>query len=227
MSGTFFRNVFRYYERRQQLSGLLAHALQCELTAAEAIYWSYSQRERTTWAELIRARRAFGDDPARGTEPDLITLTPEVLVWIEAKLGGPNRTVPSNPGRRDGYLTGGNGWFDQVCRGDHETIAITEKLYELLRMWLLGSWLAQQMGRRFVLVNLVPEAREKDIEARLARHLVSEPRRRFLRWTWEAIYRHTRERCKAEPDRERLLDYFHGKTLGYDREGRLQKVFSV
>jgi hypothetical protein len=220
-------NVFRYYERTHQLSGLLAGALGCEVGAPEVIYWSYSQQERTTWTELIRARKAFGEDPDRGTEPDLIVLTPEALVWIEAKLGAPNRTVPSNPGRREGYLTGGNGWFAQVCRGDYETIAITEKLYELLRMWLLGTWLARELGPLFVLINLVPEARETDIEARLIPHLVSEPRRRFLRWTWEAIYRHTRDRCAARPDRERLLDYFQGKTLGYDHDGRLQKAFAA
>jgi len=164
--------------------------------------------------------------PTKGSEPDIIIKSDKALFVIEAKLNASNKTVPhsKNPLVKEKYVAGGYGWYADVFKSDFETVAIGEQKYELLRFWLLGSWMAQNQNLRFFLFNLVPEAKEKDVETQFKRCIRENANRFFLRSTWEDIYRLIQETDNRK--KRLMLDYFEDKTVGYNREGNLQRAFS-
>ena len=190
------------------------------------IYWSYNQRESSDWSLLNRARKEFGERISRGSEPDIIITTDNALFFIEAKLTAGNKTTPSNPTYSKKYETGGDNWFSIVFESDYKTVALTEKKYELMRFWLLGTWIAKQMGVDFYLINLVFARREVDIESVFGNQIKENQRRRFLRVTWESIYEYV-STCDPSKDKEIMVRYFRNKTMGYDSSGKLQRAFSV
>ncbi|MHA2022224.1 MAG: hypothetical protein ACTSWQ_01020, partial [Candidatus Thorarchaeota archaeon] len=157
-------NVFRFLERNNLIEGFLGSITDRSLKSSEVLYWSYSQKENTGWSLLDRAKREFGERIERGSEPDIIIKTDNALFFIEAKLTSGNVAVPSNKTYSKKYMSGGNNWFSEVFSSDYKTVAIDEKKYELLRFWLLGTWMAKQQDLDFYLVNLVLSKRDTDIE---------------------------------------------------------------
>ncbi|GAH19011.1 unnamed protein product, partial [marine sediment metagenome] len=107
------------------------------------------------------------------------------------------------------------------------TIAIDQKKYELLRFWLLGSWIANQRDLDFYLVNLTLDQRETDIERVFKGYICETQRMKFIRITWEDIYRQLLINLPQGTDADTMLRYFQNKTIGYDPTGRLQKAFSI
>jgi len=217
-------NVFGFLERNNLLEGYLSLITGLYLKSSEVIYWSYSQKEDKVLSELNEARREFGEVIRRGSEPDIIIRTDKALFFIEAKLTAGNKTSPSNKNSSKKYESGGHNWFSRVFKSDYKTIAIIEKKYELLRFWLLGTWMANQQDLDFYLINLVLAEREKDIEHIFKRYIRETKRRRFLRITWEDIY-HYISNINSLIDKDIILHYFKNKTIGYDREGKLQRAF--
>jgi hypothetical protein len=220
-------NVFRFLERSKLLSEFLSKLCNAPVANPEVIYWSYSQSQQSVWDELEKARAEFGEIPQRGSEPDLIVKSDDALFFIEAKLTATNETTPSNPKELKRYLTGGNNWYDVVFRSGYQTIAIKEKKYELLRFWLLGTWIATQQDLDFYLVNLVLSERERDIEAIFKKHIHENQRRNFVRIAWEDIYQHVSSSVLSGRDKNMIIRYFKNKTIGYDGKGKLQRAFSI
>jgi len=220
-------NVFRFLEKSKFLSEFLEKLCNSSVTNPETIYWSYSQSQQNVWNELEKARAEFGESPQRSSEPDLVVKSDEALFFIEAKLTATNETTPTKPRELKKYETGGNNWFSKVFRSDYKTVAIVEKKYELLRFWLLGTWIAKQQDLDFYLVNLVLSEREKDIEVIFKRHLYENQRRKFIRITWEDIYQQILNSGFSGIDEDTMTKYFKNKTIGYDGNGRLQKAFSI
>lgn len=206
-------NVFRYLEKTEQLTGLLSHIGQTPFHSSELIYWSYSAKAGGAWPELNSARRAFGESPERGSEPDLIAFTDKALFFIEAKLTATNDTQSRHNGQN--YLDGGDGWYKQAFRSDFDMVAVRVRKYELLRFWLLGSWLAKEMKKDFYLINIVPAEREQNIEARFLPHVIIGDRRHFMRFTWENLYGYITAHAPPSQDKETLVAYFKNKTIGY------------
>jgi len=219
-------NVFRFLERNHLIESFLSSITGLYLKSSEVIYWSYSQKEDNVLPELNEARREFGEVIRRGSEPDIIIKTDKVLFFIEAKLTAGNETIPSNKNNSKKYKSGGHNWFSKVFKSDYKTIAITEKKYELLRFWLLGTWMAKQHGLNFYLINLVLSEREKDIENIFKGYIRESERRKFLRIAWEDIYRYI-SNTNSSKDKDIILNYFRNKTIGYDGEGKLQRAFSI
>jgi len=217
-------NVFGFLERNNLLEGYLSLITGLYLKSSEVIYWSYSQKEDKVLSELNEARREFGEVIRRGSEPDIIIRTDKALFFIEAKLTAGNKTSPSNKNSSKKYESGGHNWFSRVFKSDYKTIAIIEKKYELLRFWLLGTWMANQQDLDFYLINLVLAEREKDIEHIFKRYIRETERRKFLRITWEDID-HYISNINSLIDKDIILHYFRNKTIGYDRRGKLQRAF--
>jgi hypothetical protein len=142
-------------------------------------------------------------------------------------LAAGNETIPSNMSTSKRYEIGGDNWFSKVFKSDYNTVAIVEKKYELLRFWLLGTWIAKQKDLDFYLINLVLSEREKDIEAIFKRHLHENQRRRFIRITWEDIYHQILKSGLLGIDKDIMIKYFRNKTIGYDGNRRLQRAFSI
>jgi len=220
-------NVFRFLERNDLVESTLSSIIGFPLKSSELIYWSYSQRENSGWSKLNKARGEFGEEIKRSSEPDIIVKTDNSLLFIEAKLIAGNETVPSDISNSKKYETGGDNWFSKVFKSDYKTVAIIEKKYELLRFWLLGTWMVKQLNLDFYLINLVLSEREKDIEAIFERHLFKNQRMRFIRITWEGIYQQILHRDLPSIDKDSMLKYFRNKSIGYDGNGNLQRAFSI
>jgi hypothetical protein len=220
-------NVFRYLEDTNQVAKLLSRVTQTEQHLIELVYWSYSQKAHRAWPELNNARKEFGENLERSSEPDLIAITDTALFFIEAKLTATNNTSPSGSYNRTNYLAGGNKWHKKAFVSDFDTVAIKAKKYELFRFWLLGSWLANKMKLDFYLLNLVLTERETDIEKRINPHIRTGTNRQFKRVTWEEIYNFIAEYAPEDHNKSVILEYFRNKTIGYNRFGELMKAFMV
>lgn len=219
-------NVFRFLERNNLIEGFQSLIIGTALKSPDVIYWSYSQKENTSWSELNKARKEFGEEIKRSSEPDIIIKTDNALFFIEAKLTAGNETVPSNRNNSKKYEIGGDNWFSEVFKSDYKTIAIFEKKYELLRFWLLGTWIAKLHNLDFYLINLVLSEQEVDIETIFKRHIKENQRRKFLRVTWESTYQYISNRSLSK-DKDTMIRFFRNKTIGYDGNGRLQRAFSI
>jgi len=220
-------NVFRFLERNNLVGPILGSIINSTLKTPEIIYWSYCQKENTGWSELNKAREEFGEEIKRSSEPDIIVKTDNALLFIEAKLTAGNETSPSDMSNSKKYETGGDNWFSKVFKSDYKTVAIVEKKYELLRFWLLGTWMANQRDLEFYLVNLVLSEREKEIESIFKRHIKEGQTRRFIRITWEGIYHQILNSNLSGVDKDTITKYFKNKTIGYDGNGKLQRAFSI
>jgi len=220
-------NVFRYLERNNLLDGLLTSISGSEQLSANLILWSYCNQEQNNWTPLNKARIEFGETVSRGSEPDIIITTNSTLFFIEAKVLATNETTPSDPNNPKKYISGGDGWYSKVFSSNYNTVAVSDKRYELLRFWLLGSWLANELKLKFHLVNLVLADRELTIEKDFGRHIIQNDNNRFSRFTWESIYEFIANPNRTNSETQRVLNYFKNKTAGYDINGVLQKVFSI
>ena len=220
-------NVFRFLERNDLVGITLSPIVGVTLESSEVIYWSYSPRENSSWSELNEARKEFGEEIKRSSEPDIIIKTNNALLFIEAKLTSGSETVPSDTSDSKRYEIGGNNWFSKVFKSSYRTVAVTDKKYELLRFWLLGTWMAKQQDLNFYLVNLVLSVRDKSIETIFKRHICENQRMKFARITWEDIYQQILNSDLLGRDKDKMIKYFRNKTLGYDSNGKLQKAFLV
>jgi hypothetical protein len=222
-------NVFRFLEKENLLQDVLSKLTGCSAENPEAIYWSYSQSEETAWSELRQTRQEFEVNPERGSEPDLIVRAKNALFFIEAKLTATNNTIPTSndPMVQEKYTKGGSGWYGNVFKSDFKTVAVADRKYELLRFWLLGSWIAHLLNLDFFLINLVLSRKEENIERVFGKHIKQSPNRVFVRETWEKIYNSIIDSEKEKTRKGKILEYFRNKTIGYDGNGLLQKAFSI
>ena len=224
-------NVFRFLEKNNLIEGLLTNITGASQTQGQITYWSYSQQQRVGDCRnlLSEARAEFGEEEGRGSEPGLIIKTDKTLFFIEAKFASGNDTpsdkkqIEKKINNPKNYKTGGDNWFGNVFKSTYKEI-ISEQKYELLRFWLLGTWIAQKLGLRFYLVNLTLADKEKDIEEKFKKHIKEDENKRFLRLTWEGVYEYASTVADSS-DKQTMLDYLKNKCVYKNRT--LQKVFSV
>ena len=222
-------NVFRYLEKKDLLKPFLDSISSSGNEDARLIYWSFDQDSSGPYAPLVEAREEFGEKSNQGSEPDLIIEAKGNIYFIETKLDSGNKGGPGKSTNKKKYETGGNNWFGEVFKSgaDFDKVAVTERFYELMRLWLLGTWIANEyLHRNFFLINLVMSRKERDIEDLFGRHVHYNETRAFKRLSWEQIYSLI-ERQAPLDGRKEIVEYFHGKTLGYNSSGDLQRAFAV
>lgn len=220
-------NIFRYLEKNNLLPTFLQDVVGIDEVSPEIIYWSYSQSENKLWSLLKKGREEFELRPDKGSEPDLFILGEKSLIIIEAKFGASNKTTPSKLYVEDKYVSGGQSWWNEVFHSDFTTLAVQNKRYELARFWLIGSWMAKQYGLDFYLINLTLSKQESNIEQSFKEHIIEDNSKNFKRITWEEIYNFIIDTPTTELEKEKMLDYYENKSIGYDREGNLLKAFSI
>lgn len=220
-------NVIRYLKRNDLINPFLSKLESSDIKDSELILWSYSEKENGHYSLLNRARVEFGETISRGSEPDIIVQTNKTLFFIEAKVLALNETKPSNLNSTKKYLTGGNEWYQKVFRQDYHTVAIAQEKYELLRFWLLGTWMATQIGLNFSLISLVLDKREQDIETSFNKLIVSDNINRFFRISWEDIYKFIVDNKISSEDFITIINYYQNKCLGYNENQNLIKAFST
>jgi hypothetical protein len=153
---------------------------------------------------------AFDLPLGRGSEPDLVIETEVAHIWVEAKFGSTNSTTPSDvEGAAARYTTGGGDWYTTTVSSPFKTIAVQHRRYELLRLWLLGSWAAAQHDKRFELVNLVRQGLEEDIPSFAAEHFKLTPSCRVHRVTWESLHAFISGAAGRTADDDTLLEYMN------------------
>ncbi len=219
-------NVFRFLEQSDLLGGWLESIVDTPVRNPRIKYWSYCPEAKGTWPSLDAARRAFGEIPKRDSEPDLIVETDDAIFWIEAKFLSGNETRPSNPNDSKQYITGCERWFDRVFQSPFGVVAVDKQFYELARFWLLGSWGTAQAGKRFYLVNLVRDQKERNVEREFGGHINVQSDRQFKRAAWEDLYRFV-QGCDPGTGCVRVLEYMEGKSAGYSTLRRLVPAFSI
>ena len=220
-------NVFRFLEKNKLIEKVMEEILGVTMKSPEIIYWSYSQKDKTSWLDLNKARKHFGEQIDRGSEPDIIIKTDNALFFIEAKLTASNETVPTNLDDAKKYEEKNKEFFSQYFKSDFNAIAVQEKKYELLRFWLLGNWIAEENNLDFYLINLVLKEKEQNIENTFGQLIKQDQNKRFVRITWEDIYSQVLKHGKYLNDSNKIIEYFENKTIGYDGFGKLQKAFTV
>lgn len=224
-------NVFRFLERTKLLSGFLEGLHNSSVKNPEVIYWSYSQSQQTVWNELKRARKEFKESSQRSSEPDLVIKSDDALFFIEAKLTAPNKidfnrnhTAEDKAERVRRYSKG-----DYFLKQPVEYI-IDAGYYQLMRFWLIGSWIANNENLDFCLLNLVrknEKKEERNIGSEFGKCIKQNENRKFMRVTWEDIYEYISATDVLDKDKNKVLGYFRNKTIGYGRNGELQKAFSI
>lgn len=219
-------NVMRFLDRQNLLPDFLSQLSSKEIKKTELILWSYSPDERSNWSLLNKARLEFGETVARGSEPDIVILTDKVLYFLEAKLTAKNETKPSNLINRKKYETGGNNLYRQIFISDYDTIAVKDERYELMRYWILGSWMAKQLDIDFEFYSLVMQSREQQLESEFDEHINETDKRKFSRMTWEQIYQFIKS-TRDTKEKQIMVEYFCNKTIGYSSDYKLLKAFNI
>lgn len=225
-------NVFRYLDKKDLLSNILSQISNNNHKIIDIIYWSYSVKENKLWPSLKDARSEFGELINKGSEPDIIIVTDKTLFFIEAKFfssnntSGSGKTLKNRINNPKKYVSGGNKQFDKIFIKDYKTIVLDKK-YELMRFWILGSWIAENLNLNFELINLVLEKRESNIETDFGKHLRLNPNNNFSRYTWESIYSLIMSHNNHDSDSSLILDYYKYKAAGYNNKGQLKKAFSI
>lgn len=225
-------NVFRFLEKNQLLSAFLKNISNNDHKIIDIIYWSYSKNENTLWSLLKNARLEFGESCDKGSEPDIIILTDTTLFFIEAKFfssnitSGTKETLKNRINNSKKYETGGDKHFAKIFQKDYKSIVLDQK-YELMRFWILGTWIAKKLNVKFQLVNIVMKNRKLNIEPDFGKHIVADSNNTFSRYTWETIYTTIKGNNCQDKDSLSILDYFKYKSAGYNNKGLLKKAFNI
>ena len=127
--------------------------------------------------ELIEV---LGEHPNSLTEPDVVILSGDLLVFVEIKYRSLNSCRPEYR-HFDRYLSVGRNLF--AMDPDHVK---DEGYEELVRNWVVGSTLARSMGKRFLLMNLTGDAC-RGSAAHFAESLEQTPEQIFRHVTWRAL----------------------------------------
>ena len=220
-------NIFRYMEKNQLLNCYVSKLTGTSAKNLKLFYWGIDD-SGNCWTPLTKARDAFEphNREKHKTEPDLVLKTKDSLLFFESKLGSGNDSSDVSDKTYRRYMNAEGDWSKTVFKPSLDRDSF-KKNYQLMRHWLLGSWIAEKCldVSRFYLVNLVAERRERNIVDSFREYSIDGGKRFFERSTWEDIYRLL---SKKNGD-EKVLRYMEGKTLGYSGkyEQRLQYAFNL
>ena len=217
-------NVFRYLENNNLLETTLTQITGSPQKTAKPYYWGI--RPKGGVYKLLEEARETFEQVSSGhrSEPDLIIETEESLFVVEAKILASNNPPPSDPDVvRNKYESNSERWFSKVFRDDFNKIALEKRFYQLMRHWLLGSWMANEINHKFYLINLVLESKEVNIESQFGSLIIESEKmkfKKFKRFTWESIYQIVKKSDSI--NKSSILNYFEGKTIGYTENKKLQ-----
>lgn len=223
-------NVFRHIEKHRYMQSFIKETLEFDIINPELVMWSFSEREkencRGVLKELADARQHFGEEENRSTEPDIIIKGENAIIFIEAKFSSGNNTSGNDKKKWDRINNPKKynlDWFKSVFRENYQTLINSGK-YELMRLWLLGTWIANQKKIDFYLVNLTREKHEHTIEKNFKPLIIESKYNTFKRITWESIYDFLLAQ-NSEKDKA-ILDYFENKSCGFNSSRKKQKAFN-
>ncbi len=223
-------NIFRHLENRDYLKLYIKKTLGIDIKSPELILWSFSEKESThskgVLNELSQARKHFGEDENRSTEPDIIIKGENAIIFIEAKFTSGNNTSGNEIKKSFRIINSKKynaEWFKSVFKLSYESLIRSGK-YELMRLWLLGTWIAHENQVKFYLINLTREKFEQAIEPEFKQLIIENKSNTFKRLTWESIYDFILSQ-NNDIDKD-ILEYFENKTCGFNGSRKKQKAFN-
>ncbi len=219
-------NVFRWLETSGALGELLERWTGRPAIPNEVVYWGYAPERDGTWAPLLRARTAFEEDEHEATEPAVVIVTDDTVFVLDPRLAGAAST-PRVPTGWERYEQGAKGWPAAVFSGHVRPFASDKGRFELLRLWLLGTHMAEQVGKAFELLHLVPAWSAAPMLADLASHLVQDGRRKARRVSWEDVHAFVSADHPTARDAEAVVTYLEEKSAGYGPDGVLRRAFAL
>lgn len=219
-------NVFRWFEVSGVLPGLLEHTLGRGVATAHVTYWGYSPEREGVYMPLVRARNAFQEEDADATEPIVLIDTDDALILVDPRISLSTET-PQTPVGWERYEEGGKGWSTRVFAGAIREVAHDKGSFELLKLWLLGSYMAELTGKAFVLLHMTPGWSGAPLLAKLQPQFVSEPMREARSLTWEDVHAYVAAEYPGVRGAQAVLTYFREKSAGYGADGRLRRAFAV
>ena len=148
-------NVFRWLEVSGVLPGLLEHVLGRGVATARVTYWGYSPERESTYMPLVRARNAFEEEDADATEPAVLIDTDDMLILVDPRMSLGTDTSQA-PFGWERYERGGKNWSSRVFAGSVREVSASRNSFELLKLWLLGTYMAELAGKAFVLAARDP-----------------------------------------------------------------------
>jgi hypothetical protein len=214
-------NVFYYMQKTGLLKSLINSIHQSEQEDLDVYYWTYNPLSKQIYADLSTCA------PNLHLQSDLIIRTESALYLIDAKFTASHNTIPENPNVGEGYTRWKSGWYQSVFTEDFHTVAIAHQKYELLRLWLMGSKLAEITDRSFYLITVGRQAQHQNIGKEFSPLVVQTPNRKFIPITWEDCYSFSCRFGPPVPDTYKLLAYLENKTTGYNPQGKLVKAFQL
>ena len=217
-------NVFRWLETSGALSGLLEHWTGERVVNPSLVYWSHSRIREGVHFPLYQARNAYREEEGQETEPAVLVETEDLLLLLDPHLGSA-KPAGRSPLGWEPYDVGAGGWASSVLTGSTEGFAGERGQFELLRLWLLGTWMAQQEAKRFLLLYLAPGwSRGLPYQAASTGFRES-AERGALRVSWEEIHEYVSAECPQNPGAAALLGYLEEKGAGYGEDGLLRRAF--
>jgi hypothetical protein len=217
-------NVFRYLQKHHHVYRFVKAFTGLSAYDPELIFWSYSPLAAGKWEPLLRASQAFGERKGYGSEPDMIINSEDMIIFIEAKFTSGNETVGNSEAALIRYSESENRWYEKVFAADIWNVAVESKKYELMRYWLLGTWIANEMGKHFVLMSVTPIDRERDLPGQFKRLIRETNNREYRHTCWEEVRSFINQNLQSSGERNKVIRYLDGKTAGYVN-GVLQKAF--
>jgi hypothetical protein len=219
-------NVFRWLEVSGVLPGLLEHVLRRGVATAHVTYWGYSPEREGIYMPLVRARNAFEEEDADATEPTVLIDTDDTLILVDPRISLGTET-PQTPVGWERYERGGKGWSTRVFAGAVREVACDKGSFEFLKLWLLGSYMAELADKAFVLLHMTPVWSGAPLLAKLQPQFVSDPKREAHSLTWEDTYGYIFAEHSGVRDAQAVLTYFREKSAGYGADRRLRRAFAV
>lgn len=219
-------NVFRWLEVSGVLPCLLEHVLGRGVATTHVIYWGYSPEREGFYLPLVRARNAFEEEDADATEPAVLIDTDDTLILVDPRTG-PATETSQTPAGWERYERGGKGWSARVFAGPIRDVACARGSFELLKLWLLGSYMAELAGKAFVLLHMTPVWSGAPVLTKLQPQFLRDPARKAHSLTWEDTYEFIAAKHPSARDAQAILTFFREKSAGYGADGRLRRAFAV
>lgn len=220
-------NVFRFLERERLLNKFFEDNIGEKDTLfswgpiEKVVYWSVDMEKMAEWEDLQKARNSIGESCSHGSEPDIIAVFKNVVVLIEAKLD--SLSVTSAPSQIPAYYNDKKGIFKKGL----EHVASSDGIgYELMRFFLLGEALREQLGKAaLVIVSITQDNLDNDLVRRVNDYVHLNSRGFYYRLTWNQLYSFVEKIDNGNSvDKRMLLRYLKGKTLGYSETGELRTL---
>jgi hypothetical protein len=221
-------NVFAALARRRMLSALSKSLSQIDIHDEPELYlWGLrvgldDPVVPKRFEALCAAREVFESGITRmRTEPDIMLYAPKsFLILVEAKftsgnpiaVSGGNDVPDEKPATREGIL--GRYSAGQLPPGALLTRANEAPLYsQLYRNLVFAIHMAAQLNVPWWVVNLTPKLLAKEMPDRRTTFidavLPSDSRRRFVRYTWEQLFR---DHVEGKADLHELATYLRFKS---------------